>query len=149
MTLHTAPTRAGQARAALGSRPVRFVLAGALNTAFGLAIYPALLWAFPLLRTHYLGALGIAQVVSVLFAYSTYKLAVFRTRAGVLREAGLFGTFYVVASALNWLALPFLVEVLHFAPIFAQLGFSLALMLSSYFWHSRVTFRPARNADVP
>ena len=137
-----------RARAALGSRPVRFVLAGAVNTAFGLAIYPTLLWSVPAFHTHYLIALGIAQVVSTLFAYSTYKLAVFRTRAGLVREAGLFGSFYVATSLLNWLALPVLVELVRLPPIVAQLGFSLALMVLSYFWHSRVTFRSARNPDA-
>lgn len=151
MTARVAPadssTRAERALAMVGSRPFRFLLAGIANTAFGLAIYPLLLWAVPWLRVHYLVALGIAQVVSPLFAYTTYKLAVFRTRAGGAREAGLFGTFYLVASLLNWLALPLLVEGAGLPPIVAQVGFSLALMVSSYFWHSRVTFRSAKLTD--
>lgn len=126
---------------AAASRPARFVFAGMLNTGFGLAIYPLLLWSLPVLRTHYLGALMIAQAVSILFAYSTYKLSVFRTRANVAREFGMFSSFYVIASVINWAALPFAVEVLHIAPIPAQLGFSFILMVASYFWHSRITFR--------
>ena len=144
---HPVPTRVHRARVVLSSRAVRFVLAGTVNTAFGLAIYPLLLWSAPALRIHYLAALGMAQVASTLFAYSSYKLLVFRTRAGVVREAGLFGTFYVAASTANWLALPVLVEVAHLPPIVAQLGFSLTLMVSSYFWHSRITFRPASVSD--
>lgn len=142
------PTRMQRVRAIMELRAVRFLLTGAINTTFGLAIYPLLLWLLPTLRTHYLIALGIAQATSTLFAYSSYKLLVFRTRAGVVREVGLFGSFYLVASAANWLALPLLVEVVGLPPLIAQLGFSVALSASSYFWHSRVTFRPPRDCDA-
>lgn len=142
------PTRVHQVRLVANSRAVRFVLTGALNTAFGLCVYPLLLWLVPALRTHYLLALGGAQIASTLFAYASYKLVVFRTRAGVVREAGLFGSFYVVVSGINWLVLPLLVEVVRLPPIAAQLGFSLVLMVASYLWHSRITFRPARPTDA-
>ena len=56
-------------------------------------------------------------MLSTLFAYSSYKLVVFRTRAGVAREVGLFGSFYVIAAGINWLALPLLVEVVRLPPI--------------------------------
>ena len=69
-------------------RPLRFVLAGAANTAFGLAIYPLLLWGVPAFHTHYLIALGVAQAISLCFAFATYKIGVFRTRGNV-EELGL------------------------------------------------------------
>lgn len=128
------------------STPFRFLLAGAMNTAFGLSIYPLLLWGIPMLRTHYLVALGIAQIISILFAYASYKVSVFRTRANVMREFGVFSSFYLVVCGANWLALPLLVEVAHVPPIIAQLGFSLVLMVVSYFWHSRVTFKPMKDS---
>ncbi|MGV3480174.1 MAG: GtrA family protein [Sphingobium sp.] len=135
MTLRDTLTRGGQ-------RPLRFVIAGAANTAFGLAIYPLLLWSVPTLHTHYMIALGIAQAVSLCFAFATYKLGVFRTRGNVAREFGTFSGFYLINYAANWLALPLLVEAGGLPPIIAQLGFTLILIVGSYFWHSRVTFRP-------
>lgn len=122
-------------------RPLRFLLAAAANTAFGLAIYPLLLWAVPLLQTHYMVALGIAQAVSVSFAYCTYKLGVFRTKGRVLSEFSLFSGFYLFNYVLNWLALPLLVEWGGADPVIAQLGFTLLVMVTSWFWHSKVTFR--------
>jgi putative flippase GtrA len=122
-------------------RPLRFLMAGAANTAFGLAIYPALLWSVPAFRTHYLVALGIAQAVSLCFAFTTYKLGVFRTRGNILREFATFASFYLFNYAANWLALPLLVELGHIPPVIAQLGFTVALIAGSWFWHSRVTFR--------
>ncbi|MFV0624316.1 GtrA family protein [Sphingomonas sp. ac-8] len=127
--------------AASGRRPLRFLLAGAANTAFGLAIYPALLWGVPALRTHYMAALLIAQAVSLCFAFTTYKLGVFRTRGNVLREFATFASFYLANYAANWVALPLLVELAQLPPVIAQLGFTVALIAGSWFWHSRVTFR--------
>ena len=61
-----------------------------MNTGFGLAFYPLLVWSIPFLHTHYLLALGIAQVVCLCFAYMTYKLGVFRTRGNTDDEVKLF-----------------------------------------------------------
>lgn len=84
-----------RARAKHAQRPLRFVAAGAANTAFGLALYPVLLWSTPVLQRHYLLALGIAQAVSLCFAFATYKLGVFRTRGNIARE---FGAFFKLLS---------------------------------------------------
>ncbi|MCC6829224.1 MAG: GtrA family protein [Novosphingobium sp.] len=135
-----------RAMAMKGERPLRFALAGAANTAFGLSFYPALLWAVPLLRTHYLVALGIAQVVCLCFAYATYKLGVFRTRGNFLREFSTFSSFYLFNYAVNWAALPMLVEWGRVPPAIAQLGFNAVVIVGSYFWHSRVTFRTQGDA---
>lgn len=129
------------------SRPVRFLAAGAINTAFGLAFYPALVWSVPLLHRHYLVALGIAQVVCLVFAYGTYKFGVFRTRGGLAREFGAFSGFYLINYAANWAALPLLVEVAGIAPVLAQTGFTGVLIAGSWFWHSRITFRTTENGQ--
>ena len=130
---------ASRLRAKAG-KPLRFLIAGAINTGFGLAIYPFLLWAFASLRTHYLVALGIAQILGVTFAYANYKIGVFQTKGRVRRELALFSSFYAVNYAANWIALPLLVEFGGIKPVIAQIGFNLLAMLAGYFWHSRVTF---------
>lgn len=125
-----------------GERPLRFLIAGGINTALGLSFYPLLLWAVPWLRVHYMVALGMAQAVCLCFAFTLHKFAVFRTRGHVLREFAHFASFYLFNYAVNWAALPLLVEVAHLPPILAQTGFTLILIIGSYFWHSRVTFKP-------
>lgn len=119
----------------------RFLAAGAVNTAFGLAFYPLLVWSIPLMHRHYLLALGIAQVVCLCFAYTTYKLGVFRTRGNTAREFGAFSGFYLFIYALNWAALPLLVTGAGIPPALAQLAFTLCTVVGSWFWHTRVTFR--------
>jgi len=47
-------------RDASGRRPFRYLVAAGLNTLFGLAIYPVLLWTVPWLRVHYMVGLLIA-----------------------------------------------------------------------------------------
>jgi len=131
-------------RDASGRRPFRYLVAAGLNTLFGLAIYPVLLWTVPWLRVHYMVGLLIAQAVSLAFAYSSYKLGVFQTRGGFARELTAFLSFYGVNYAANWIALPALVEFAHLSPIIAQLMFSALIMITSYFWHSKVTFRGAK-----
>lgn len=126
----------------IGGRPLRFLIAGGLNTLFGLSIYPLLMWTVPGLDKRYMLALFFSQVISLSFAFLTYKIGVFSTRGtNVFREFATFSSFYVFNYAVNWLALPFLVEVGGISPIIAQLGFTLALIVGSWFWHSRVTFR--------
>lgn len=128
-------------------RPLRFALAGAANTAFGLAFYPALVWMVPYFRVHYLIALGISQAVCLCFAFATYKLGVFRTRGNLIREFGAFSSFYLANFAANWAALPLLVEIGRISPMVAQLGFSAIIMVGSYFWHSYVTFASAEKSE--
>lgn len=128
-----------------GERSLRFLVAGATNTAFGLAIYPLLLWSVPALHARYMAALGIAQAISLCFAFATYKLGVFQTRGGLVREFGAFSGYYLFNYAANWAALPVLVELAHIPPVWAQLGCTAILIVGSYFWHSRVTFRDKEN----
>ena len=129
-------------RAAKTGKPTRFVVAGGVNTLFGFALYPVLLWSSGWLHEHYLVGLGISQAVCLVFAFTLYKLTVFRTEANLFNELWKFTSFYLVNYALNWAALPFIVEVIGLPPIVGQLGFTIVLVIGSYFWHSRVTFRP-------
>jgi putative flippase GtrA len=134
----------GAASGKRGRSPMRYLVAAGLNTAFGFAIYPILLWTFPLLQKHYLIALMIAQATSLCFAYANYKLGVFQTRGRYAREITAFASFYLVNYAANWIALPAMVEFGHVSPIIAQLIFSVFILAGSYFWHSRITFKDAQ-----
>ena len=122
-------------------RSLRFVIVGGINTLFGFAIYPALLLLMG--ASHYLPALAIAQVVSLVFAFTLHKLVVFRSRGRLMAEFLRFSSFYAGVYAVNWAVLPFLVEVGRVPPIAAQLGFAFIVLVGSYFWHSRLTFRPS------
>ncbi len=126
---------------------LRFLFAGGLNTLFGLAIFPVLIWLLAPLSLHYLVVLTVAQIMGVMFAFLTNKLLVFRTRGRHGSELGKFVTFYVFGFAVNLIALPILVEFAHIPPVWAQLLFVTAFIITSYFWHSRITFQSRTSID--
>jgi putative flippase GtrA len=122
---------------------VRFLLAGALNTAVGLAAYPVLFFLLAPLKLHYMVVLGITQVTCVAFSYLTNKFLVFRTVGNYLRESGKFALFHLSYFLVNLVALPVLVEVVGMSPVWGQTLFAVAVIITSYFWHSNVTFAPS------
>lgn len=121
---------------------LRFLAGGAVNTLFGLVIFPLLLWALPVLRTHYMAGLLIAQTTSLVFAFCVQKYAVFRAREGSLRaQFAKFSSFYLGIYAANWAVLPLLVEGFGWMPELVQVGFVIATIIGSWFWHRGITFR--------
>ena len=125
-------------------RRLRFILAGVPNTILGVVLYPVLLWSFDFFREHYMVALALNQIVCLIFAFYVQKFAVFQTRGNVLVEFPKFASYYLLNYAVNWAILPLLVQVGKFDPIIAQPAFTLVVVIGSYFWHSRITFRDAR-----
>lgn len=130
-----------------GELQARYFVAGALNTAFSLVIYPALLWAFPYFQHHYMQGLAISQPVGIIFSFLTQKVGVFRTPAArIVPEFIRYVSFYIGYFALNWICLPLLVEVMRIPPIIAQTSFQVIAILGGYLWHSRVTFAQKERA---
>lgn len=125
----------------LAGRPVRYVIAGALNTIVGFAAYPVVLWSSAWFRQHYLLALLVVQVLCVLFAFTTYKLGVFRSRGNLIGDFLRFTSYYATIFAVNWAVLPFFVEVVGFKPIITQTVFNVFVVAVGYFWHSNFTFK--------
>jgi len=120
---------------------LRFIVAGGLNTLFGLAAFPVLMWTFASMSAHYLIILTIAQIFSVSFSFLTNKFLVFRTSGNYLAEFGKFVTFHAAYFVANLVALPIMVELLGVPPIWGQFAFAAGVIVSSYFWHSRITFQ--------
>jgi len=128
----------------------RYLVAGALNTAFSLLIYPALLWVFPYFQHHYMQGLAVSQPIGIIFSFLTQKIGVFRTPvAYVVPEFVRYVSFYLGYFALNWICLPLLVEVMRIPPIIAQTSFQVIAIFGGYLWHSRVTFAQKERAGSP
>ena len=125
---------------------VRFLLTGALNTSVGLAAFPALYYLTSPLNVHYLIILSISQTVCVGFAFFTNKVLVFRTSGNYFRESMKFLIFHIFYFMLNLAALPALVELAGMNPVLAQMIFAVLVIITSFFWHSRITFSPSKVA---
>lgn len=119
---------------------VRFILAGIINTVFGLSAYPILYYSLVKFNLHYLVILFISQVICITFSYVTNKVFVFKTTGNLWSEYIKFSSFYLSYFLVNLVALPFMVEILKMNPILAQILFTFVVVISSYFWHSKISF---------
>ena len=123
---------------------IRFLIAGAFNTTIGLALFPAIYFLAAPMKLHYLVILTISQVLCISFAFLTSKFLVFRTSGNYLRETGKFLTFHLTYFLVNLAALPALVEFVGMNPVWAQTLFAVLVIVTSYFWHSRITFSSSK-----
>ena len=121
---------------------IRYLLVGFLNTLFGLGMFPLLYFALEAKQIHYIVILIMSQSICIVFAYLTNKHMVFKTNSGYMMEFLKFSTFHFIYFFLNMAILPLLVEAFHLTPVIAQTLFSIAIIISSYFWHSQITFLP-------
>lgn len=122
---------------------VRFVVAGAVNTAFAVVIFVGL----DLLLRHLVGYLMIlllAHVVGVLEAFVVYRRTVFQVRGHVLRDLARFESVYLVALGVNATLLPLLVEVGGLPVIASQMLIVAVTALLSFFGHKHFSFRRPR-----
>ena len=121
-------------------KKVRYLMAGGLNTAVGLGMYPFLYIA---IGKHfgYMGILVISQIICVTFSFFVNKFFVFRTKGNISAEYLKFFTFHLAYLILNILGLPIMVELLDMNPIIAQTIFAMCIAITSYFWHNIITFK--------
>lgn len=126
---------------------VAFLVVGVINTVIAIAIFVACSQSAGQLVDRRFGkvagslaTLGIAHLLSVLSAFVMHRRFVFRVRGHVLRDLVRFESVYLTGAAINFVALPLLVE-LGMGRIPAQLGimgFGTAL---TYFGHRHFSFR--------
>lgn len=122
-------------------KKIRFLIAGGINTAVGLAVYPILYLLLQPYGVSYLKALILAQIICITFSFISNKYFVFKTKGNIKTEYPKFFAFYGFYFVLNLICLPIMVEGLHLNPMVAQTLFSIAIVVSSYFWHSTITFK--------
>jgi putative flippase GtrA len=122
---------------------VAFLLVGAANTAIGFFWFVLFQLTVGAVvgQYGYLATLGCAHVASVLCAFVLYRRFVFRVHGHVLRDLGRFELVYLVALAVNYAALPLLVEFFHITPILAQAVIVVATTTISWFGHRGFSFR--------
>jgi putative flippase GtrA len=126
---------------------VAFLLTGVINTVVGFAIFIAISESVGHFVDHRFGKVagalvtaGVTHVLTVLFAFVTYRRLVFRVRGHVLRDLIRFWSVYIVAGGINIVTLPMLVE-LGLQRIPAQAIILAGTTLLSYFGHRHFSFR--------
>lgn len=127
-------------RTLLVDKRVKFVLTGALNTAFGFGCFVAFQYLVGV-RFGYMWTLVLAHVTTVLFAFTTHRRLVFRVSGPVLRDLWRFESVYLVALGINALLLPLAVEVAGVPVLAAQACITALNAFVSWMGHSRFSFR--------
>lgn len=121
-------------------RRIAFLIVGGINTVIGYLFFIAFqltvgqLWG-------YMFTLVFAHVASVLFAFLMHRRFVFRVQGHWWRDLGRFELVQLVALGVNFVALPFLVEIVGLTPILAQGIIVVVTVTFSYFAHRHFSFR--------
>lgn len=126
-----------------------FVLVGAWNTLFGLAVFTLLNVAFGD-QVSYMVLLTIAWVINIVQNYVAYRYVVFKVQGHWWRDLFRFALVNAGAFAFNLVALPFAVGVLGLPVILSQVLVTGVIIVLSFFLHGRFSFhRPAANVPDP
>lgn len=131
----------------LGDQRVRFVLVGGVNTVVGYGLF--VLFDFSLGRwISYLGSLYASYAVAIVLAFVLHRRFTFRVDGSgrVVVDFLRFCSVYIVSLAVNTVALPLLVELVHLRPFVAQAIIVVVTTLISYFGHKLFSFR--RQTDI-
>ena len=143
MLVHKLPSSL-QLLIARHEKKLRFLIVGGVNTLVGLLVYPLLYLFLEPLGWGYIQVLLLAQVICITFSFICNKYFVFKTKGNIHKEYAKFFLFYGLYLALNLLCLPLLVEKVGISPIISQTLFSVAIIVSSYFWHNFFTFKQVK-----
>lgn len=122
-------------------KKIRFLIVGGINTAVGLAVYPILYVMLTPFDVGYIRALIFSQIICITFSFISNKYFVFKTKGNIKKEYPKFFAFYGIYFLLNLICLPAMVETFNMNPMIAQTLFSIAIIVSSYFWHNTITFK--------
>ncbi|MDG2171215.1 MAG: GtrA family protein [Gammaproteobacteria bacterium] len=122
------------------SRIARFGFFGAINTVIGFITYPAIYFFFSN-NFSYIEVLYISFIISTHFAFLTTKYYVFKSPGSIHKEYIKFMIFHLLILGVNLIFLPIFVEIFLIHPSISQIIFSVILMLLSYFWHLKITFK--------
>jgi putative flippase GtrA len=129
----------GRLRSLQNDMRVRFVLVGLFNTGFGYLLFIILELAFHLYFLSLYGSFAVASVEAFfLHRHYTYRVA---GTGRIWVDFARFLGVYVVALAINSVALPVLVEIAGLPSILAQGLIVLATTMISYFGHKLFSFR--------
>jgi putative flippase GtrA len=124
-----------------GDERVRFLVVGGFNTALGYAIFAVLfLWAGSTIG--YLACLYVQYAISVPLAFVLHRTITFRAQADgrVVVDFLRFCVVYLISLAVNTLALPVLVELVHLPPLAAQAIVVAVSTAFTYFGHKLFSF---------
>lgn len=138
--------------ALLADQRVRFLMVGGTNTVVGFVLY-SVLWLTLGHVITYFGALYGSYALASILAFFLYRRFVFHVSGNAWAMFVRFQSVYIVSLVINTLALPLLIEVLHWNPLVAQFAITFVTTMVSYVGHKFFSFRrkklPFENDEEP
>jgi putative flippase GtrA len=119
---------------------VRYLLFGALNTAFGFSLFTGLYFLL-VEKVHYIFIFIITQIIAVTFSHFTQRKFVWKSKKSYRNELAKFGTTYLLASIANILLLAVAVEYLEFSTLYSQYTIGVAIIMATYLFQKHWVFR--------
>lgn len=122
------------------STPLRFLIVGGWNFAFGYAVFAVLYWSLNGIWPDWLIA-TVAAVLGITMSFITHRFVTYRSRGRWWREYLRFYVVYGGQSLLNVLLIWLLVTKLRQNAYIVQLAITLLLTLGSYWAHKLYSFK--------
>jgi putative flippase GtrA len=132
---------------AYNSTPLRFLIAGGWNTAFGYASLALLYYLFSD-KIQYLILIAFSTILNITNAYICHKFFVFRTKGNYLKEYLRYYVVYSIPIGLAFVLFPFCIEVLGMNFYVVQAILTFITVITSYFGHKHVSFRQGGKQNV-
>lgn len=118
---------------------ITYFITGAWNTLFGYGSF-VLLYGMLSQKINYTIILTLSYILSITNAYIGYKLFVFKTKGGFLREYLRFYVVYGGAYVVNIVLFPVLTVYMGINPYFAQVIITFFIVVFSYISHKNYSF---------
>ena len=122
------------------SQPLRFLIVGVWNFAFGYAVFAGLYWALNGIWPDWLIS-AVAAVLGITMSFVTHRFITYRSSGCWWREYLRFYVVYGGQSLLNVLLIWLLVTKLKMNAYIVQLTISIVLTLATYWAHKYYSFK--------
>lgn len=126
---------------AFPSQKFRFVIVGIFNTIFGLSLFPILFFFSSELSSNYLMLMAASHVVCVIISFLTQKFFVFGAKGHARFEIITFLCFHVSQLFAGMVLVEYIFKSHGISPGVVQPTYTLIVVVFSYFWYSKVSFR--------
>lgn len=137
-------TKGREVRKEEAKRRARFLLVGGGNTVIGFTLFPvAYSFFYPLGVAPELILAG-SYISCSLISFFTQKIVVFRTKGNLVYEAVRFIALQLALYVINIVALPKISDLSGAGTLLSQAVFTALVIIFSYIWHTKITFRVAR-----
>lgn len=119
---------------------VRYILVGAVNTAFGFLMFTGLYYSLNEVM-NYIFIFVVTQVIAVTFSHFMQRRFVWRTRNRYSKELAKFASTYFGLSLVNIASLSFAVEYLELPTLSSQYVIGFLLIIVTFFFQKYWIFR--------